>query len=53
MHPAIRRQTLGDLLTRSAARTPDKLAIACGDVRWSYAAFDALATRVAAGRACR
>ncbi len=53
MHPAIRRQTLGDLLTRSAARTPDKLAIACGDVRWSYAAFDALATRVAAGLAQR
>ena len=53
MHPAIRRQTLGDLLTRSAARTPDKLAIACGDLRWSYAAFDALATRVAAGLAQR
>ena len=53
MHPAIRRQTLSDLLTRSAARTPDKLAIACGDVRWSYAEFDALATRVAAGLARR
>ena len=51
MHPAIRRQTLSDLLTRSAARAPDKLAIACGDVRWSYAEFDALATRVAAGLA--
>ena len=53
MHPAIRRQTLSDLLTRSAARTPDKLAIACGDVRWSYAEFDALATHVAAGLARR
>ena len=51
MHPAIRRQTLGDLLTRSAARTPDKLAIACGGVRWSYAEFDACATRAAAGLA--
>ena len=53
MHPAIRRQTLADLLTRSAARAPDKLAIACGDTRWSYAEFDALATRVAAGLAQR
>jgi fatty-acyl-CoA synthase len=51
MHPAIRRQTLSELLTRSAARSPDKLAIACGEVRWSYAEFDALATRVAAGLA--
>ena len=51
MHPAIRRQTLSELLTRSAARSPAKLAIACGDVRWSYAEFDALATRVAAGLA--
>ena len=49
MHPAIRRQTLSDLLTRSAARAPDKLAIACGEVRWSYAEFDALITRTAAG----
>jgi len=53
MHPAIRRQTLGDLLQRSAARTPDKLAIACGDVRWTYAEFDALCTRLAAGLAQR
>ena len=53
MHPAIRRQTLSDLVTRSAARTPDKLAIACGDVRWSYAEFDARVTRVAAGLARR
>ena len=51
MHTAIRRQTLSDLVTRSAARTPHKLAIACGDVRWSYAEFDALVTRVAAGLA--
>mgnify|MGYP000600212894 CR=1 FL=1 len=53
MHPAIRRQTLGDLLTRSAARSPDKLAIACGEVRWSYAQLDALCTRLAAGLAER
>ena len=49
--PTIRRQTLGELLRRSAARHPDKLAIACGDVRWSYREFDALCNRLAAGLA--
>jgi fatty-acyl-CoA synthase len=53
MHPALRRQTLADLLHRSAARHPDKLAIACGDVRWSYAEFDALVSRLGAGLAAR
>ena len=53
MHSAIRRQTLGDLLQRSAARTPHKLAIACGDTRWNYAEFEALTGRVAAGLAQR
>jgi len=49
--PTIRRQTLGELLRRSAARHPDKLAIACGEVRWSYREFDALCNRLAAGLA--
>jgi fatty-acyl-CoA synthase len=49
MHPAIHRQTLGDLLHRSACRTPHKLAIACGEVRWTYAEFDHLCDRIAAG----
>ncbi len=53
MHPAIRRQTLFDLLQRSAARTPHRLAIACGDTRWTYAEFEVLAGRVAAGLAQR
>ncbi len=53
MHPAIHRQTLGDLLHRSACRFPDKLAIACGEVRWTYAEFDRLCDRVAAGLAER
>ncbi|MDE2456283.1 MAG: long-chain-fatty-acid--CoA ligase [Burkholderiales bacterium] len=53
MMSATRRQTLGDLLHRSAARHPDKLAIACGEVRWSYREFDALSDRVAAGLAAR
>jgi fatty-acyl-CoA synthase len=48
---SIRRHTLGDLLRRSAARHPDKLAIACGPVRWSYREFDALCSRLAAGLA--
>ena len=52
MHtPPLRRHTLGDLLHRSAARHPHKPAIACGDVRWTYAQFDALCDRLAAGLA--
>jgi fatty-acyl-CoA synthase len=53
VNPAIRRQTLGDLLHRSAARMPAKLAIVCGETRWSYAEFDRIADRVAAGLAQR
>ena len=49
--PALRRHTIGDLLHRSAARHPDKLAIACGAVRWSYREFDAICARLAAGLA--
>ena len=51
MNPAIRRQTLFDVLHRSAARTPHKLAIACGATRWTYAEFERFSTRVAAGLA--
>jgi fatty-acyl-CoA synthase len=50
---ALRRHTLGDLLHRSAARHPDKPAVVCGATRWSYAEFDALCDRVAAGLAER
>lgn len=46
-----RRQTLADVLHRSAARTPDKLALACGTTRWSYAEFDGVVERLAAGLA--
>ena len=49
----VRRQTLADLLHRSACRTPHKTAIHCGDTRWSYAEFDAIVGRVAAGLAER
>ena len=49
MHSITRRQTLADLLHRSAARTPNKLAVVCGDIRWNYAEFDRISARVAAG----
>ena len=51
MHTSIRRQTLGDVLRRSAQRFPAKTAIICGDTQWTYAAFDALVSRCAAGLA--
>ena len=53
MHPIVRRQTLADLLRRTAARLPNKLAVHCGDTRWTYAEFDALVSRLAAGLAQR
>ncbi len=49
MNPKIRRQTLGDLLRRSAARNPRKTAIVCGELSWSYAEFDAICNRLANG----
>ncbi len=49
MNPIIRRQTLGDLLRRSAARNPHKTAIICGSVSWTYAEFNALCNRLANG----
>lgn len=51
MHYLTRRQSLGDILRRSAARTPAKTAIICGEVRWSYAEFDRLADALASGLA--
>ncbi len=51
--PVTHRQTLGDLLRRSAKRTPGKLAVACGTHHYTYAEFDALCARVAAGLAQR
>lgn len=50
-HETARRQTLADLLRRSARREPGKLAIACGDTRWTYAEFDSICSRVASGLA--
>ena len=49
MDSLVRRQTLGDLLRRSAARNPHKRAVICGDVSWTYAEFNAIVDRLAAG----
>jgi fatty-acyl-CoA synthase len=42
-----RRQALGDLLHRSAARSPEATAIVFGDLRQSYAELDATVNRLA------
>lgn len=44
-----RSQTLHDLLQRSAARHPQRVAVACGDTRWSYAQFADICERLARG----
>lgn len=51
LSPVVRRQTIADALHRTALRLPDKTAIVCGDTTWSYADFDALVSRLAAGLA--
>jgi len=51
LNPAIRRQSLSDILRRSVRRFPDRPAIICGDTSWTYAEFDALVCRLAAGLA--
>ncbi|MEI7445298.1 MAG: acyl-CoA synthetase [Burkholderiales bacterium] len=51
MHPTVRSQTLGDLLRRTAARLPNKPAIRCGSVAWTFAEFDAVVNRLANGLA--
>ncbi len=45
----IHRVNVGDLVTRSAQRYPDKEMICDGDRRWSYRDFDAWTNRVAHG----
>jgi fatty-acyl-CoA synthase len=49
----LRRHTLGDLLHRSGKRFPKKTAIICGRTTWTYATFDALCDRLAAGLSTR
>ena len=55
-NPAIgltRRHTLADTLRRTAAHFPTRTAIVCGAAQWTYAEFDALVTRLAAGLLAR
>lgn len=52
----IQRVNVGDLLTRSAARAPDDLAIVDGERRWRYRELNGWANRIAHGllaRGCR
>jgi fatty-acyl-CoA synthase len=42
-----RRQSIGDLLARSAARTPTRIALVYGDLRQTYAELDATVNRMA------
>ncbi|WP_297726703.1 AMP-binding protein, partial [Limnohabitans sp. Rim8] len=51
IHPVIRRQTIADALRRTAIRLPAQTSIVCGGTTWTYAEFDALVTRLAAGLA--
>jgi fatty-acyl-CoA synthase len=51
MDSALRRQTLGDLLRRTRQRFPHKTAIRCGATVWTYAQFDDVCNRLAAGLA--
>jgi fatty-acyl-CoA synthase len=48
-NPALFRHTIADLLRRTAARVPNKLAIRCGSIDWTYRQFDAVCTRLASG----
>src|SRR5260370_1849924 len=45
----IHRVNVGDLVTRSAERFPEREMICDGDSRWSYRDFDAWTNRVAHG----
>jgi fatty-acyl-CoA synthase len=44
-----REHSIGDLLRRSARRYPNKTALICGDVSWTYAEMDALCNRLGRG----
>jgi hypothetical protein len=48
-----RRHSVGDLLHRTARRTPDKLAVVSGDLRVTYAEFDTAVNRAANALAAR
>jgi fatty-acyl-CoA synthase len=53
MDASLRRQTLADTLRRNAQRVPNRLGLACGATRWSYAELHGACERLAAGLALR
>ncbi|MFM7273746.1 MAG: AMP-binding protein, partial [Gammaproteobacteria bacterium] len=50
---SLRRQTLADLLRRSARRHPGRTVLEFGAIRWCYAELDALVDRLALSLQCR
>jgi len=44
-----REHAIGDLLRRAGAREPNRPALACGTVRWTFAEMDAICNRLARG----
>jgi fatty-acyl-CoA synthase len=44
-----REHSIGDLLRRSARRDPDKTALICGKLAWSFSEMDAICNRLARG----
>ncbi len=46
-------QTLGDLLRRSRQRYPNKIAVQCNSVRWTYAQFDDICNQFSQGLAAK
>jgi fatty-acyl-CoA synthase len=44
-----REHSIGDLLRRSAAREPNKLAVSCGGVSWTFAEMDTICNRLGRG----
>src|SRR4051794_37367876 len=53
MENQIHRVNVGDMLTRSAATRPGKLAVVDSDRRWTYSEFNAWVNRLANGLAGR
>ena len=47
--PRAREHSIGDLLRRSAKRYPDKTALICGEVSWTFAEMDAICNRLGRG----
>ena len=49
MDASLRRQTLSDTLRRSAQRVPNRLGLACGATRWSYAELNGVSRKTGRG----